>query len=79
MGCDSSTSMTANTANPNKASKIAVSYFPFHGRADALRMMFHHLKLDHVNLDVTKTEWTSKVARGDAGEFGFLPMVQLGD
>jgi len=78
MGCDSS-SMTDTTVQPKKGGKITVTYFPFHGRSDALRMMFHHLKLDHENVDVTKTEWTSKVAKGEAGEFGFLPMVQVGD
>jgi hypothetical protein len=56
MGCESSTSVAKGTSQPMKRKPI-ITYFGFHGRADALRMMHHHLKHDFENIEVTKPEW----------------------
>jgi predicted aldo/keto reductase-like oxidoreductase len=43
-----------------KKGKLSVTYFGFHGRAEALRMLFHHLKMDFENIEVTQPEWKAK-------------------
>jgi|DEB19_MinimDraft_2_1074335.scaffolds.fasta_scaffold30326_3 predicted aldo/keto reductase-like oxidoreductase len=60
MGCESSTSMAAGTTQPMKKGKLIVTYFGFHGRAEALRMLFHHLKMDFENIEVGQPEWKAK-------------------
>jgi len=35
--------------------------------------------LDYENIELTKEKWDQAVAKGDAGEFGFLPMIKVGD
>lgn len=40
-------------------------------------MLLSHLKMDFENVEVEKPDWATRQANGNAGEFGFLPMVSM--
>ena len=75
MGC--SDSKTASGGGQKQIETILkVEYFGFaHGRADPIRFLLYHAKVDHEYIGYDLEQWVKMKGTPAAGEFGGLPRV----
>ena len=55
---------------------MKVHYFPSYGRAEAIRMLLAHAKVEFENVDYTRESFAEAKAAGNF-EFGQLPVLEM--
>ena len=57
--------------------KPKLEYFGPFGRADPIRFCLNKAGIRFDDVTVTQEEWANRKAAGNAGEFGFLPILTI--
>ena len=57
--------------------KIKLEYFGPFGRADPIRFLLHHARVDFDDVTISQEEWGNIKNTEAAGEFNCLPIVTI--